>query len=74
MLHSVNSYRLYRMRNFMTNDNITYMPLEDKYYFWLGNQSHGPFEDYAQAHLEMSRIIRENNGSKENTIDKAITS
>jgi hypothetical protein len=56
----------------MTNDSINYNVADDKYYFWLGNQSHGPFEDYAQAHLEMSRIIKENNDSKENTINETV--
>lgn len=44
----------------MANGNYPFFSFTDgKYYFWLGSDTVGPFDQYVEAHEEMSRMIEE---------------
>lgn len=53
-----------------TNDNVFRSDFDDNYYFWLGDKLKGPFYDFTEAHLELSKELdklreKENNNQTE---------
>lgn len=46
---------------------VFHSDFEDRWYFWddAWEQAVGPFDDTVEAHMELSRYLQRNHGSKE---------
>jgi hypothetical protein len=49
----------------MPNDYPFVSDVDNRWYFWLGNGLQGPFDDYNDAHTEMSQLLAEAHGKEE---------
>lgn len=44
----------------MTNGNYPFFSFTDgKYYFWLGGEAQGPYEEYVEAHAALTKYLEE---------------
>ena len=41
----------------MPNDYPFVSDVDNKFYFWLGNGLQGPFDEYTDAHAELTRLM-----------------
>lgn len=58
----------------MTVSNTAYpfvSDIDSRWYFWLGNGLRGPFDDYNEAHAELSRLKEEHGQEKASQESKA---
>lgn len=54
-----------------TNDSLFKSPIDERWYFWVGNGLQGPFDEYNEAHLAMAEKLKELRGEKETDEDDA---
>jgi hypothetical protein len=49
----------------MPNDYPFVSDVDSKWYFWLGNGLQGPFDDYNEAHFELTRLTEGSHGKED---------
>lgn len=49
----------------MSINNSIFQTEDDLWYFWLGDGLKGPFYEYTDAHLELSKLLKEQYDKKE---------
>lgn len=47
-----------------TEARLYHSDLDDKYYFWLGDETRGPYDEYVEAHKALTKLLEETNGKE----------